>query len=189
MIIISKFHDYYDGVSKMGIDTELRYIRTKKLLEDHRHEYNWYYKRDCSLCHKIGFCGKIYTCYEYHGKFIYSFKEYEEYIEKLTALQKDEIKWIIEDSTLFEEYKCPIFINRDYNRIDPPRHGREFELNCRLEDYQFYRIFDAYRAYQEIRMWLSNQAAPEKPIPHIPDIIMRDAKGFDKYSFRKDKQK
>lgn len=46
-----------------------------------------------------------------------------------------------------------------------------------------------YTAYQELQMWMSNQAIPHKPIPKVSDKDMVTAKGFDKWSFRKEPQK
>lgn len=59
-------------------------------------------------------------------------------------------------------------------------------FNCSLKQYEFYRIFPPFQAFQEINMWLSNQAVPIKPIPEIPDETMAEIKGFDKWSFRKE---
>ena len=57
-----------------------------------------------------------------------------------------------------------------------------------LRVYQFFKIMDAYTCFQEIAMFMSNMANPEKPIPQISNNDMIQAKGFDlKYSFRKDK--
>ena len=46
---------------------------------------------------------------------------------------------------------------------------------------------DPYTAYQNLSMWVNNQAQPIKPIPPMKDEDMVSIKGFDKYSFRKDK--
>ena len=59
-------------------------------------------------------------------------------------------------------------------------------LNPRLSDFGFARVLDPFTAYQELRMWLSNLTNPEKPIPYVSDQDMLLAKGFDKFSFRKD---
>lgn len=59
--------------------------------------------------------------------------------------------------------------------------------NCPLKQYEFYRLFPPFQAFQEINMWLSNQAVPIKPIPEMTDQIKLEAKGFDKFSFRKPK--
>lgn len=58
--------------------------------------------------------------------------------------------------------------------------------NGPLKQYEFYRLFPPFQAFQEINMWLSNQAVPIKPIPEIPDETMAEIKGFNKWSFRKE---
>ena len=50
-------------------------------------------------------------------------------------------------------------------------------------------VVDPYTAFQEIAMFLGGMAMPLKPIPHLSDEIIAASKGFDKYSFRKDKSK
>lgn len=62
-------------------------------------------------------------------------------------------------------------------------------FNCNLDQFEFYKVFNPYQAYQEISMFLGGLAVPLNNIPHIDDKIMAEAKGFDKFSFRKDKTK
>jgi hypothetical protein len=50
------------------------------------------------------------------------------------------------------------------------------------------KLFEPYQAYQEISMFVNNLAIPEKPIPKMSDEDMASIKGFDKFSFRKDKR-
>lgn len=61
--------------------------------------------------------------------------------------------------------------------------------NAMLKPYEFYRVRDPYQAFQDISMYLGNMAEPRKPIPEISDEVMAEAKGFDKFSFRKQKEK
>lgn len=70
------------------------------------------------------------------------------------------------------------------------REGRETTLtyNACLKEVEFYRQVDPFTAYQEIQMFWGGRAAPEKPIPKIDDKTLAAAKGFDKFSFRKDKK-
>lgn len=57
-----------------------------------------------------------------------------------------------------------------------------------LADLEFYRVKDSFTCFQELEMWLSNQASPEKPIPEVSNNDMIEAKGFDlKHSFRNTK--
>lgn len=61
--------------------------------------------------------------------------------------------------------------------------------NACLRDFEFYRVIPPFQAFQEIEMFLNNIARPQKPMPAIPDKVMAEAKGFDKFSFRKDPKK
>lgn len=60
--------------------------------------------------------------------------------------------------------------------------------NVCLKHYSFFRVVGPQVAYQEILMFLNNIAKPLKPIPKVSDSDLIVAKGFDKYSFRKEKQ-
>lgn len=79
----------------------------------------------------------------------------------------------------FEKYNTPIFYADSAKLISNP---------C-LKDMDFQRVINTQVAYQELQMYLSNQASPEKPIPQVTDKDMRDIKGFDQYSFKKEKSK
>lgn len=55
-----------------------------------------------------------------------------------------------------------------------------------LEARGFYKLFDAYRAFQEVHMYLSGVLGFNNPHVPIPDDkTMRDIKGFDNFSFKK----
>lgn len=63
------------------------------------------------------------------------------------------------------------------------------EFNPCLRKLEFFRVFDASSAYQELYMWFSNKCEPNKTIPKVSDEDMLLAKGFDpRFSFRKDKK-
>lgn len=89
--------------------------------------------------------------------------------------------------SLFEEHNCPIFTfevtgNRAHRKA-------VLILNPKLQDLHFFRVFDAYRTYQEIEMFLGNAAEPRKLIPAISNDDMIESKGFNlKASFRKEKK-
>lgn len=212
MIIISKFHDYYDGVAKTGVDTSLRYIRNKIKIEDISIPANGGASHNAYInILYIGFCNKIYftvSClddckyhYYYKDEDVAAFCErrkikYQNSIANHFKLWNEDylinfdytggIREQTAAKDIFEKYKSPIFTIKAYSS---PNKNNLVTLNDCLKQYEFYRKIEPYTAYQEIRMWLSNQAAPEKSIPHIPDDIMAQAKGFNKYSFRKDKSK
>lgn len=87
---------------------------------------------------------------------------------------------------IFEQAQCPVFITHP----SAERGGKDkIEWNARLKDYEFYRKFGVQQAWQEISMFLGGLAEPRKPIPPISDETMAEIKGFNKFSFRKDKRK
>lgn len=88
---------------------------------------------------------------------------------------------------LFTENLTPVFLATYQGGWGS--EGMMIQYNALLRPVEFFRVFDPYRAYQEIAMYLGNMAFPNKPIPHISDEVMAEAKGFDKFSFRKDPQR
>jgi hypothetical protein len=118
-------------------------------------------------CIKKGYSPNNYWNYHYkQGSFIEYFVKFKEIENKYT--------------NLFEKYNVPIF-TAEHNVIS---------LNNRLSNFEFYKVKSVETAYQEIRMYLSNLAAPQKEMPTISDEIMLEAKGFNKRtSFRKEKSK
>jgi hypothetical protein len=70
--IISKFHDYYDCIQKYGQDDGMMFIRNQEDIYFHKYpnmrsvtSYTlgdlWYIEFN------IGFAGKVYQCFEFHG--------------------------------------------------------------------------------------------------------------------------
>ena len=58
-----------------------------------------------------------------------------------------------------------------------------------LKDYEFYKKFDSFAAFQEIQMFLSGVLGnKENEIIVVSDKDKIAQHGFDKFSFRKDKE-
>jgi len=75
--------------------------------------------------------------------------------------------------------------NNNRNIIDKIR----CTLNPYLKADQFQKVKDPTEAFQEISMYLGNELARQRdPTSTISDEIMRDKKGFDKWSFRRHKE-
>lgn len=72
------------------------------------------------------------------------------------------------------------YLRRDKARILPPTANM-------LKDYEFYRIFDTQSAFQEIHQYISGVLGVGNPHVPVPDdVTMRDIKGFDDKSFKKE---
>lgn len=81
--------------------------------------------------------------------------------------------------------KAPIFFIGQKTYCYPIKF--KVVLNPLLKDYGFASIVEPYAAFQELYMFLSNQARPMKPIPTISDEMKILTHGFNKESFRKPK--
>lgn len=84
---------------------------------------------------------------------------------------------------MFEERRSPVFVARQPHI----RRWGEFtvEWDVLLKEYEFYRVFDFTRAFQEVFMFMGNLAQPQKPMPVISDEAKVQAHGMDKWSFRR----
>ena len=86
---------------------------------------------------------------------------------------------------MFVDRGSPIFAAHYEGREGEPSR-LSIEWNALLKPYEFFRKFDVHQTYQELRMYLSNLAMPEKPIPQLSNEDLAASKGHgDKYSFRR----
>lgn len=213
------FRDYYDSVQAFGYEDDLLYIRETKEVEDEGHcPYQVKYIgfagkiypliqpsciHDNTYCFSVEDYDKIVELPRenflnsfdyfskqkkeayYHGneRGTYKWKSYGTTRAALSKFYKSSP--FIE---FFDKYKVPIFIVHNTQQMDSYNKVM-VELNPCLRPYDFARILPPYQAYQQLYMYLSNQARPEKPIPRLDDRTMSEIKGFDKYSFRKCKSK
>lgn len=85
----------------------------------------------------------------------------------------------------------PIFI-LDNSSTDSSSIGRlqarpdlQISTNINLSKYGFAKVLPPHLAYNNLKIWVNNQARPEKPIPEMPNDIKIEQAGFDlKKSFR-----
>lgn len=198
---------------KSGVDRSIVYVREEKAVAKGNGKYEG--SGDIRVA-VIGFCGKTYPLAytfgrdAYDNNFIKTFYE----IEKLKILLETNNKlWLdinydsnIKVGTnkrsnrwthlnaLFDHYNRDNFTHKWFTQYNVPIFVwqpklEKLTLNGLLGPWEFYRIFDPWTAFQELAMFLSNELAPKgKIIPVMKDSDLAEIKGFDKYSFRKDKQ-
>lgn len=85
------------------------------------------------------------------------------------------------------EFDTPIFIVKQYT--EGLNNKNNIVLNPILKDMEFYKMVDAFTAFQEISMFISGVMGGK--VPKMIEISNEDriAKhGFDEYSFRKEKK-
>lgn len=212
MRIIDKRRDYYDCIQRIVQDRNLVYVRNTKEIGKY-HNYNYFRSiKDIEIERFIiGFCGKLYAgikiAHENENDIFYNFLDANEFIldnlshrdsydyernlspfnqskRSLYRFFKDysiNYDWLLQKFS----FTVPIFV------LCEEYFSKEIKLiaNPLLNQYKFYKVFDTYRTFQELQMYLGSLAAPLKEIPVLDDITMRDIKGFNKFSFRKDKSK
>jgi hypothetical protein len=164
----------------------------------------------------IGFCGNIHYClrirkscsdeilatawnYEQLNEFVYKQRDEVKYVwttnktpyGKYRQPHCEQLKSVyrrLEESKgktakYFDRQLFPIFVGRVSNG------SGTVTINDRLNKYGFASVMPPPQAFQELQMYLSNLAYPNKPVPEISNNDMIEAKGFDlKYSFRKEKK-
>jgi len=157
----------------------------------------------------IGFCGKLYIGWKLYSEEL----EYDGISNLKTDITYDSnfMKSILDNRSffgnldndinailnynalqLFRDLKTPVFIyDGDHGRVSIPRsyhrNKEKFIINPLLKDYEFYKIFDTFQAFQEIQMFMGGVlGSPEKEIVQIEDKYKITQHGFDKWSFRKE---
>jgi hypothetical protein len=206
MRIISKFQDYYDSALGYGIDKTLTYVREMKGLEIDIPIGTGHRSREYCIF-IIGFCGKLYPC-------IRTWREPTKQEDPHSILghipnfhhDEDKCLEIIEDSNnwkwhldevldkfkalknnnklleLFQEYKTPVFIVREQERSS----DNNLIINPCLKDHQFFKVIDAYSAFQEISMYVGGVLPRREPdTVDVSEACKTNMHGMDSWSFRK----
>ena len=184
---------------------ELSYISIKKenrnVCDEHAHFI-------------IGFCGKLYIGWKLYREIDPTYHTISteitydtEYMQTILEEKSwhtnldDGIKYILSYNALpiFRELKVPVFVyDADFGRtsFDKKRSiynsfKPKFFINPLLKDYEFYKVFDTFQAFQEVQMFMGGVLGKgEKDIVEVADKYKIEQHGFDyKYSFRKDKEK
>jgi len=161
----------------------------------------------------IGFCGKIYIGYylkwENKTKIVYNSNDFFQLCDpkdKRLFRESDKNRIINyfkklqfkNHKELFFKYHAPIFIldykvclNKDEYNYLPNEDKNQFNknkifiINPKLKDYEFYKIYNSFQAFQEIQMYLQGVLGnKEKEMINISEKNKLIQYGYDKWSFR-----
>ena len=164
----------------------------------------------------VGFCGKLYLGWKFEYKYeewdydenrktektgtdiIYGYEKAKEFLKPYWRNNlEDEIKYVMDYDpiNIFREINAPVFIydsdtfitRGDYGSI---KNMGLFIINPILKDYEFYKVVDAFTAFQELQMFISGVLGTgEKEIIEVADEHKITQHGFDKWSFRREPSK
>ena len=150
----------------------------------------------------LGFCGKIYPCIQTtkNQKFIYSEQDFIKTLSKKDLFYFNQKRYFNYDINsqnidtffdikenqdcfnLFIKVNSPVFIiTGSFISID-------LQTNCLLKYYDFQKIFEPFKAFQELEMFIGNFLTKTDEFANISDKYKILKRGFNKMSFKKEKQ-
>jgi hypothetical protein len=165
----------------------------------------------------IGFCGKLYLGWKFHWEekelqeyggwydmmktdIIYGYENAKEHLNEISWKSNlaDDVKYVLDydPMNLFREFKTPVFLyDSYYNRTSIGNYWHHnkprFIINPCLKEWEFYKVVDAFTAFQEISMFIGGVLGiGEKEIIEVEDKYKITQHGFDyKWSFRREPSK
>ena len=137
-------------------------------------------------CYNAAAVRRVFQCHatKKHYKTFMSKPEYMREGLRFSKVQKRFANW--NPDKYYDEFirlKVPIFLVEQYERKGRFTSMRLTTNPC-LKDYEFYKLFVPFIAFQEISMFISNDLCKPDDILEIDDKYVRDAKGFDEWSFK-----
>lgn len=164
----------------------------------------------------VGFCGKLYLGWKLYYKvkerdetgtivdvtktdIVYGYENVKDLLIESCwrGNLKDDIDYVMnyDPIEMFRKLKTPVFVHdtdaevkRDKSYIITSR--TKLITNPVLKNYEFYKVVDAFTAFQEISMFIGGVLGiGEKEIIEVEDKYKIGQHGFDKWSFRKEPSK
>lgn len=176
---------------------QVKYLSKNKRYDERDTNYQFFFSLEQISCHVQEMATEKQSSYFFNEKLSNYDKAFrarwmnkvgQRYFDFIHNDLKEFFDWCSANQNNYQDlfsYKRPLFIA---TKCDEHRYRGNTIYNGKLETVEFYRLFDAYTTFQELSMYLGSQAVPQKQMPKMSDEDMASIKGFDKYSFRKDKQ-
>lgn len=186
---VFKYKRTYDWKNPFRLLNHIRTIRSE-------YDYGYFI---------VGFCGKSYIGFkqikkskqllnnnklEYVPESVFITYDLNEFINVYEKTQKRELGDDVVNYYNDIKNINALEINRQYNTPIWIYEKEHFYVNPKLSDFDFYKVFDAFTAFQEISMFIGGVLGnKEKDVIQVSDKNKIEQHGFDyKWSFRKEKQ-
>jgi hypothetical protein len=212
MRLIAKTRDYYDSAIGFGIDPNIVYNRKEeefKKAEDRfaiiGDEFTLAHTAFPTIINEfflIVFCGKVYPVYQHEYR-LKNPKYADSAMKTRLVYDKKEMYrlWQLGYSPGYWADKVYNFINKQYDEKKTAEFqhtigipylmitSKSVVYNPILKDYNFYRVYDSYAAFQEISMFISGVLGGQSPpMVQLTDKDLIAKRGFNELSFRKQKE-
>ena len=154
----------------------------------------------------IGFCGKFYPCVQhkpigqggdlpeitfYAGDKVRLNRRGSDRIKEERTKEEKKIDRFLafefkEGDDLFHKFQTPIIVFDITDCYFRDIKENALAINVNLSEYKFFRVKDAFTAFQELSQYIGGVIGVHPdPVGDIADKDMRDAKGFDEWSFKR----
>ena len=209
MLIVSKFHDYYDVGMKLGVDKSVVYDRRTVFVEGSFFPSKRPSTSDGWDTGVLAFCGNFYP-FVYYTRDSYVCNIIWDVEKAVVTLPTKKHRYYWGGDELNDELGIRRFFDRKYPNLEKiyheqkvpvfafnPTHVRRYTwrpekeyytlvLNPNLKDIEFYKEKHPVIAFQEIQMYLSGVLGSRSPEPlPVSDKLKAQAHGHDgKYSFK-----
>jgi hypothetical protein len=149
----------------------------------------------------VGFCGRLYPavytwdrpanaehCYIYEPKELLEFgKKHYGHWSRESFDEAVNLSGVQHDS-IFLKVDAPIFTIEEVCELEESYCAHWLITNTWLKAVEFFKVVDAFTAFQEIAMYLSNQLVKHDEVLEVADKYKIAQHGYDKHSFRKEKR-
>ncbi len=211
MLIISKFHDYYDAGAQYGIDKTVIYKRETEEIEKRwwsRHtEQN--YKNFTFYHVVIGFCGEVHSMMKCHiqpsryaytiepeVKNFYDISKFNEFLTEndIPIGTKKKTSWGVRRTggIHFEGISKEDMVGyrNMFKKHNTPcfvidSNVARIRINPKLKDYSFGKVKDAITAFNDIFAYITNYLTVIDNPEEIEDKHKATQHGFDNWSFKR----
>lgn len=160
---------YVAGVRYPGIKVV---VTSKEIPYEQESSYFWSRKSLESYLNGFGATTKKEKISKYYWRSYYANKHLEEHFEEFET--KNQFQQCVNDRIVIATFEST------------PKENTEWRVNGdNLKNFQFYKVLDTYKCYQEISMFVGGVLPEENKMVEINPANKISKHGFDKWSFRK----
>jgi len=142
------------------------------------------------IFHKMSYSFEETENFITNDKYLVRYYDRKSFLDFPGYITKNSLKRFFEyngEGIDIQKYRVPIFTIERFILASSYFYSTRMCLNRRLMDFDFVTVKDPYSAYQEISQYISGVLGQNNdPTENISDEDMRDMKGFNNWSFKRE---